>query len=68
MADIARLTQLATEIQQAIDTYDPEDISSRIKIQMTLETMQKMIQPPEIVLMEQRFGVCPPFNNTEAWH
>jgi hypothetical protein len=57
MADKVRLTQLATDIQKAIDAYDPKDISSRTKVQTALETMQRIINPPEIALMEQRFHV-----------
>jgi hypothetical protein len=57
MADKVRLTQLATDIQKAVDAYDPKDMSSHRKIQTALETMQSMICPPEIVMIEQRFRV-----------
>lgn len=66
MTDKALLTELATDIQNAINTYDPKDTSSRNKIQTALETMQKMIQPPEIALIEQWFRVhFHPSSNTE---
>lgn len=57
MADKVRLTQLATDIQKAVDAYDPKDISSGTKIQTALETIQSIVRPPEIVMIEQRFRV-----------
>lgn len=57
MADKVRLTQLATDIQKAVDAYDPKDMSFHRKIQTALETMQSMIRPPEIAMIEQRFRV-----------
>jgi hypothetical protein len=53
----ALLTQLATDIQLAINAYDPKDISSSTKIQAALKKMHKLIQPPEIALVEQGFHV-----------
>lgn len=58
MAEVkALLTQLATDIQQAVGAYDPKDISCYAKIQAAIKTMTKLIQPPEISLIEQAFHV-----------
>lgn len=66
MADKAHLSELAADLQTAIKAYDPKDISSRTKLQTALETMHRIIQPPEMVLMEQRLHVLDPISPVNA--